>query len=138
MERRIGVSNASLDSPPKSYVVVISQSFDLVTSELKWIRLILFLTVPVALALAGLGGWFLARRSLPNERMIGEHSDRPAQFFQPPFHLCGLREIGADIPPDQSQALWDDVLSWTILLFPLKASVQTERRLRCFRPRQIL
>jgi two-component system OmpR family sensor kinase len=64
VERRIGVSNASLDSPPKSYVVVISQSFDLVTSELKWIRLILFLTVPVALALAGLGGWFLARRSL--------------------------------------------------------------------------
>lgn len=64
VERRIGVSLNTLSRTGKDYIVVVSQSFDMVTNELSMIRLILYLTVPVALALAGLGGWFLARRSL--------------------------------------------------------------------------
>ena len=62
--RRVGVRRINVDPSGKSYLIVISRSFNLVTRELRSIRLTLYLAVSVALALAALGGWFLARRSL--------------------------------------------------------------------------
>jgi len=36
--------------------------------------------------------------------------DRRAQFFQASLHLRGLHEIRSDIPPDQSEAAWNNEL----------------------------
>lgn len=45
-------------------VIVISQSLKPVTEQLKQLRDVLLIAVPIALLLAGLGGWLLARKSL--------------------------------------------------------------------------
>jgi two-component system, OmpR family, sensor kinase len=72
--RRVGVRR--IDARGKSYLVVISRSFDSVTRELGAIRLALYLAVSVALALAALGGWFLARRSLAPVAEMTERARR--------------------------------------------------------------
>ena len=52
--------------PPANtpYTIVVSQSLSAVEQELESLRKILFYVVPVALLMAGVGGWFLARKSL--------------------------------------------------------------------------
>src|ERR1700730_3701097 len=62
--RRVAVKSLNTSSPAKKYLIVVSQPLDEVIDELRTIRLILFLAISGALVLAGLGGWFLARRSL--------------------------------------------------------------------------
>jgi heavy metal sensor kinase len=47
-----------------SYLVVLSQSLNPVKEELRTLREIFYVAVPLALVLAWLGGWFLARKSL--------------------------------------------------------------------------
>lgn len=61
---RIATQRVTIAREGKSYVVVVSQSLKLLTEELAALRRILLMAVPLALALAGLGGWFLARKSL--------------------------------------------------------------------------
>lgn len=63
-DRRIAIARVGVPSTGKTYIVVISQSFDVVNRELSLFRVILSLTVLAALLLTGAGGWFLARRSL--------------------------------------------------------------------------
>jgi heavy metal sensor kinase len=62
--RIIAIQRISLPANGKSYLIIVSQPLNVVTEELKRIRLVLYFAVLLALALAGLGGWFLARRSL--------------------------------------------------------------------------
>ena len=47
-----------------TYKVVVNQSLEPVTDQLDLLQDILYLAVPGTLILAGIGGWFLARRSL--------------------------------------------------------------------------
>lgn len=61
---RLATQRVTIASEGKSYVVVVSQSLELLTEELEVLRRILLMTVPLALAMAGLGGWFMARKSL--------------------------------------------------------------------------
>ena len=61
--RRVGLQRFTL-ATGKTYVLVVSQPLDVVTNELRTIRFVLGIAVLVALCLAGLGGWFLAQRSL--------------------------------------------------------------------------
>src|SRR5205085_1241014 len=61
--RRVGLQRFALVTG-KTYVLVVSQPLDEVTNELRTIRFVLGVAVLVALCLAGLGGWFLAQRSL--------------------------------------------------------------------------
>jgi heavy metal sensor kinase len=61
--RRIGVKRVA-GASGKEYIFAVSQPLDRVAEELGNVRRILLISVPLALALAGLGGWFLARRSL--------------------------------------------------------------------------
>ena len=63
-ERRVAINRVEIPATGKSYIIVISQPFDVVQRELRMFRLILSLTVLAALVLTGAGGWFLARRSL--------------------------------------------------------------------------
>src|SRR5215510_2391316 len=57
--RRVKISDA--DEP---YLIVVSQPLKTVTEELERLRRVLLIAVPLALLLAGLGGFFLARKSL--------------------------------------------------------------------------
>ena len=46
------------------YIIAVSQSLETVTAELALLRHIFAVAVPLALLLAGIGGWLLARKSL--------------------------------------------------------------------------
>jgi heavy metal sensor kinase len=60
--RRVAVHEVMADG--KVYAIVVSNPFEPVTRELKVIRLVLYISILMALLLSGFGGWFLARRSL--------------------------------------------------------------------------
>jgi heavy metal sensor kinase len=63
-ERRAAFQRVPIPSSGAAYLIVVSQSLNPVQEELEVLRGIFYLAVPVALTLAGLGGWFLARKSL--------------------------------------------------------------------------
>jgi heavy metal sensor kinase len=50
--------------PPAEYIVVAGADLDPMDEELAFLRRILAYMVPIALGLAAVGGWFLARKSL--------------------------------------------------------------------------
>jgi heavy metal sensor kinase len=64
--------------PPQDtpYIIVVGQPLEIVDDELESLREILYYVVPVALALAGLGGWFLARKSLAPVVAMSERARR--------------------------------------------------------------
>jgi heavy metal sensor kinase len=62
-EGRIAFQRVTIPSG-EAYLIVIRQSLKPVKEELATLRGIFYLAVPVALTVAGLGGWFLARTSL--------------------------------------------------------------------------
>jgi heavy metal sensor kinase len=74
--RRVAVKRIAAASPSKSFLIVISQPLDEVIDGLRTIRLILFVSIAGALILAGLGGWFLARRSLAPVVQMTERARR--------------------------------------------------------------
>jgi two-component system OmpR family sensor kinase len=61
---RIGVKRVSIPPAGTQYIILASQPLAAVEDELKAIREPLYFAGPAALLLAGLGGWFLARKSL--------------------------------------------------------------------------
>jgi heavy metal sensor kinase len=74
--RRIAVRRIASTATGKSYIFAVSQPLDRVVEELASMRGILFIAVPLALTLAGLGGWFLARRSLAPVVAMSERARR--------------------------------------------------------------
>src|SRR5258705_1064310 len=73
-QRRIVVGR--IHTASKSYILVISQPLDVVQRQLRMLRLILIFVVLVTLAMAGFGGWFLARRSLAPVVQMTERARR--------------------------------------------------------------
>jgi len=73
-QRRIGVGR--IHAAGKSYILVVSQPFDVVRRDLRSLRLTLGLAVLITLALAAFGGWFLARRSLAPVVQMTERARR--------------------------------------------------------------
>ena len=59
---RLALRRVSL--PPSEYVVVAGTALEPMDEELEFLRGILGYIVPIALGIAGIGGWFLARQSL--------------------------------------------------------------------------
>jgi heavy metal sensor kinase len=57
--RRVRIGGA--DSP---YLIVVSQPLETITEELRMLRRVFMIAIPLAILLAGLGGFFLARKSL--------------------------------------------------------------------------
>ena len=62
-ERRVAFQRVTIPSG-EAYLIVVSQSLKPVKQDLKTLRGIFYLAVPVALTMAGLGGSFLAHKSL--------------------------------------------------------------------------
>ncbi len=58
-----------------SYFVVVNQSLEPVADQLDSLQDVLWLAVPLALAVTGFGGWFLARRSLAPVMAISERAE---------------------------------------------------------------
>ena len=72
---RVGVQRVQA-TPSKSYLIVATQSLKANAEELKLLRRILSLAVTLALLLAGLGGFFLARKALAPVRAMWERARR--------------------------------------------------------------
>ena len=60
---RLAFRRVSLSVRPQ-YIVVAGADLEPMDEELEFLRRILAYIVPIALAIAGVGGWFLARQSL--------------------------------------------------------------------------
>ena len=74
-ERRIAFQRVIIPSSAP-YFIVVSQSLKPVKEELERLRGIFYVAVPVALTLAGLGGWFLARKSLSPVKKMSDAARR--------------------------------------------------------------
>jgi heavy metal sensor kinase len=61
---RVAVQRVEIPPEKTPYIILVSQPLEPVEEEMESLRVILYYAVPVALAMAGLGGWFLARKSL--------------------------------------------------------------------------
>jgi heavy metal sensor kinase len=61
---RFAVQRIQIAPQGPTYMVAICQSFETVNEELAALRQVFYVTVPLVLLLAGLGGWLLARKSL--------------------------------------------------------------------------
>src|SRR5262249_14638995 len=62
--RRIAVQRVVLEPTGRTYTIMTSRSLTPLLGELQADRLVLGISVPVGLALAGLAGWFLSRKGL--------------------------------------------------------------------------
>ncbi|MBV8855805.1 MAG: HAMP domain-containing protein [Acidobacteria bacterium] len=74
--RRVASQSVQVSAQNGPYVLVVSASFEPVTDELGDIRELLYVIVPASLLLSGLGGWFLARRSLSPVVAMSERAHR--------------------------------------------------------------
>ena len=61
---RLALRRATIDPGGVRYVIVIGSSLERTDEELESLREILWYVGPLALVIAGIGGWFLARQSL--------------------------------------------------------------------------
>jgi heavy metal sensor kinase len=73
---RLAVRRVSLDDGRREYIVLVGTSLEPVDEELESLRGILFWVVPMGLVIAGIGGWFLARRSLEPVVTMAERARR--------------------------------------------------------------
>jgi two-component system, OmpR family, sensor kinase len=62
--RRVAARRVRISDTDAPYLIVVSQPLKTVTEELEMLRRVFLIAVPLALLLAGLGGFFLARKSL--------------------------------------------------------------------------
>jgi two-component system OmpR family sensor kinase len=61
---RVAVQQVAIPPQSTPYIIFASQPLEPIEEELESLRNILYSVGPVALVIAGLGGWFLARKSL--------------------------------------------------------------------------
>jgi heavy metal sensor kinase len=73
---RLAMRRVSLPKHDATYIVVVGSSLEPTDEELEAVRDTLGYVVPVALLLAGLGGWFLAHRSLAPVVAMAERARR--------------------------------------------------------------
>lgn len=74
--RRIAVQRINIASAGAPFYIVASQPLEAMMEELEALRNIFYAAVPFALVFAGLGGWFLARRSLAPMVSMSERARR--------------------------------------------------------------
>ena len=73
---RLAVRRVTIGPAGKTYLVVVGSPLEPTDEELESLREILSYVVPIALLIAGLGGWFLARRSLSPVVAMAERARR--------------------------------------------------------------
>ena len=104
--------------PGVEYVVVVGSSLEPTDEELESLRGILTYVVPLSLVVAGLGGWFLARRSLSP---VVAMADRARQI--------GVGSLDARLPvANPRDELGKLAATFNELLSRLEASVEQQRQ----------
>lgn len=73
---RVAFRQVKISPSGSLYEIVVSQSLGTLSEELEKLREIFFLVVPLALAMAGFGGWLLARKSLAPVVAMSEQARR--------------------------------------------------------------
>jgi heavy metal sensor kinase len=73
---RLAVRRLTVPAAGRTYFALAGEPFDVVEDELESLRVILWSSVPIALILTGLSGWFLARKSLAPVVAMAERADR--------------------------------------------------------------
>ena len=104
--------------PGVDYVIVVGSSLEPTDEELESLRGILSYVVPLSLVIAGLGGWFLARRSLSP---VVAMADRARQI--------GVGSLSARLPvANPRDELGKLASTFNELLSRLEASVEQQRQ----------
>jgi len=62
--QRVAASRVKIGEAGSTYLIVVSQPLETVTEALEMVGSVFLIAVPLALLLAGMGGYFLARKSL--------------------------------------------------------------------------
>ena len=73
---RVAVRRLHVPAAERTYLAIAGEPLDVVEDELASLRFILWSSVPIALAVAGISGWFLARKSLAPVVAMAERADR--------------------------------------------------------------
>ncbi|HMF54881.1 MAG TPA: ATP-binding protein [Pyrinomonadaceae bacterium] len=103
---------------PAKYTVVVARSLHDQNEELEQARRALFVTVPLALLVASLGGYFLARKSLAPVVAMGQRAGR-----------IGAANLGERLPvPNERSELGRLALIFNDLLARLDLSFDQQRR----------
>ena len=84
---RLAVRRVTIEPSGTEFIVVVGSSLEPTDEELESLRGILAYVVPLSLVIAGLGGWFLARRSLSPVVSMADRARR-----------IGIENIGERLP----------------------------------------
>jgi two-component system, OmpR family, sensor kinase len=104
--------------PGVEYVIVVGSSLEPTDEELESLRGILAYVVPLSLVIAGLGGWFLARRSLSPVVAMADRARR-----------IGVGSLSARLPViNPRDELGTLAATFNELLSRLEASVEQQRQ----------
>ncbi len=74
--RRVAAMRVTLEPVGRTYTIITSRSLTPLLGELEADRELLAIAIPVGLLLAGLGGWYLARKSLAPVLAMAQHARR--------------------------------------------------------------
>ena len=115
---RLALRHVTIDPAGAKYLVVVGSSLEPTDEELESLRTILAYVGPFALAVAGIGGWFLARQSLSPVVAMAERARR-----------IGAENLSERLPVANPR---DELgrLAWTFneLLGRLEASLRQQRQ----------
>lgn len=84
---RLAIRRVSIPPADTAYVIVVGSDLEPTDEELESLREVLAYVIPIAIVLAGAGGWFLARQSLAPVALMAERARR-----------IGVDELGARMP----------------------------------------
>ena len=115
---RLAVQRVSIPPAGTGYLVVAGSSLEPTDEELESLRRILWYIVPIALVLAGAGGWFLARQSLSP---VATMADRARNI--------GVADLSARLPVINARdELGQLAATFNDLLARLEASLTQQRQ----------
>jgi heavy metal sensor kinase len=115
---RLGLRRMTIQPWGARYIVVAGSSMEATDEELEALREILLYVVPIALALAALGGWFLAHRSLSPVVAMAERARK-----------IGVEDLGARLPvANPGDELGRLAETFNELLGRLEASMTRQRQ----------
>lgn len=115
---RLAVRHISVAPSQTRYIVVVGQSLEPTDEELESLRGILAYVIPIVLAVAGVGGWFLARQSLSPVVAMADRARR-----------IGVEDLTARLPVVNSRdELGHLAATFNDLLGRLEASIVQQRQ----------
>jgi two-component system, OmpR family, sensor kinase len=115
---RLAIRRVSIPRSDTAYVIVVGSDLEPTDEELESLREVLAYVIPIALILAGAGGWFLARQSLAPVAAMAERARR-----------IGVDEVGARLPVSNPRdELGRLAQTFNDLLNRLEASLTQQRQ----------